>query len=83
MPRPERPRLYFGTDRDVLAAGFPPGGSAPYGFRPGAVVGFYLDATRAKMVTEWIYSGSGDNTKTLRVRWSDFLRIVSSCRLLA
>jgi|GEM_PF-2104490 len=70
-------RLYFGSDRDVLFAGFPLGGVAPFGFRLESITGFYLDESLEDAKGEWIYAGSGDNTKTLRVKRSDFFKIVS------
>jgi prolyl-tRNA editing enzyme YbaK/EbsC (Cys-tRNA(Pro) deacylase)/ubiquinone/menaquinone biosynthesis C-methylase UbiE len=70
-------RLFFGSDRDVLAAGFPLGGLAPFGFPPGVVEHFFVDRRLIDSDAEWIYTGSGDNSKTLRVRRLDLLKLLS------
>ncbi|MGI8426386.1 MAG: YbaK/EbsC family protein [Actinomycetota bacterium] len=70
-------RLFFGSDRDVLTTGFPLGGIAPFGFLPGTVHGCFIDRRLIGADAEWVYTGSGDNTKTLRIRRLDLLRMLA------
>jgi prolyl-tRNA editing enzyme YbaK/EbsC (Cys-tRNA(Pro) deacylase)/SAM-dependent methyltransferase len=70
-------RLVFGTDRDVLATGFPLGGIAPFAFSPETVEKCYIHAGIGNTDTEWIYTGSGDNTKTLKISKSDFMKLLA------
>lgn len=70
-------RLFFGSDRDVLATGFPLGGIAPIGFLPETVEGYFVDRRLLGAGAEWIYTGSGDNSKTLKIRRSDLLRMLA------
>jgi prolyl-tRNA editing enzyme YbaK/EbsC (Cys-tRNA(Pro) deacylase)/ubiquinone/menaquinone biosynthesis C-methylase UbiE len=69
-------RLFFGSDRDVLAIGFPLGGIAPFGFLPGVVEKWFIERRLLTTDDDWIYTGSGDNSKTLKVRRSDLLRLL-------
>lgn len=71
-------RLFFGSDRDVLATGFPLGGLAPFGFLPGSVERSFFDRRILTSDAEWVYTGSGDNTKTLKILKTDLLRLLSS-----
>ena len=75
-------RLYFGSDRDVLAVGFPLGGLAPFGFPPGVIEHFFFDRGIANSDAEWVYMGSGDNSKTLKIRRSDLLKILESYKCI-
>ncbi len=69
-------RLFFGSDRDVLAIGFPLGGIAPFGFLPGVVERRFIDRRVLSAKSDWIYTGSGDNSKTLKVSRSDLLNLL-------
>jgi len=69
-------KLYFGSDRDVLAVGFPLGGMAPFATLPGSVDAFLLDRRIESSEVEWIYTGAGDNRRTLRIRKLDLLNIL-------
>jgi ubiquinone/menaquinone biosynthesis C-methylase UbiE/prolyl-tRNA editing enzyme YbaK/EbsC (Cys-tRNA(Pro) deacylase) len=69
-------KLYFGSDRDVLAVGFPLGGMAPFAALQHSVDTFLLDRRIEASGVDWIYTGAGDNRSTLRVRRLDLLRIL-------
>ena len=69
-------RLYFGSDRDVLAAGFPLGGVSPIGAKEEVLEQVLLDVKIAESDAKWIYTGSGDNRRTLKVALNDFLRVM-------
>lgn len=70
-------RLFFGSDRDVLTTGFPLGGIAPFGFLPGVVERRFVDRRVLTADIEWIYTGSGDNSKTLKVSRTDLLGLLN------
>jgi prolyl-tRNA editing enzyme YbaK/EbsC (Cys-tRNA(Pro) deacylase) len=69
-------KLFFASDRDVLATGFPLGGIAPFGFLDGTVERFFVDERVLKTNSEWIYTGSGDSGRTLRVNKEDLAAIL-------
>lgn len=71
-------RLYFGSDRDVLTTGFPLGGLAPFGYETDLIEKFYIDKRLINSESEWVYTGSGDNSRTLRVKKSDLMRLLAS-----
>jgi len=71
-------KLYFGTDRDVLAAGFPLGGIAPLCFAEGAVERYLIDRRILEAHDEWVYTGSGDNRYTLKIARADFASLLSA-----
>lgn len=71
-------RLFFGSDRDVLASGFPLGGIAPFGFLPNSVERFFVDRRVLSNPNQWIYTGSGDNSKTLKIRSAHLSELISS-----
>jgi SAM-dependent methyltransferase len=70
-------RLFFGSDRDVLTTGFPLGGLAPFGFLPDTVEQCFVDRRLLDSDAEWVYTGSGDNSQTLRIKRSDLLRLLT------
>lgn len=71
-------KLLFASDRDVLATGFPLGGLAPFGFLPGTVSRYFIDRSLLSGSVDWLYMGSGDSGKTLRIKRDDFLAIVAA-----
>lgn len=70
-------RLYFGSDRDVLAVGFPLGGLAPFAALPGSVGSYVLDKRVTESSVQVIYTGAGDNRKTLRIRREGLLKLLA------
>jgi prolyl-tRNA editing enzyme YbaK/EbsC (Cys-tRNA(Pro) deacylase)/SAM-dependent methyltransferase len=70
-------KLFFASDRDVLATGFPLGGIAPFGFLAGTVERRFVDEAVLKSNSEWIYTGSGDSSRTLKIWKEDLVSILA------
>ena len=70
-------KLYFGSDRDVLAVGFPLGGMAPFGVLPDSVDALLVDRRISASNVEWVYTGAGDNRRTLRIQRVELLRLLA------
>lgn len=75
-------RLLFGSDRDVLTTGFPLGDVAPFGFLPGSVDRLFVDRRLVSSNAEWIYTGSGDNSKTRKIQRTDLLGLLADTQAL-
>lgn len=71
-----RSSIKFATEKEVAELGFPLGGVAPFGFREGLPMHQLVDGSLRDAPGDWLYTGSGDNRKTLRLRKVDFLTIV-------
>lgn len=70
-------QLKFATEKEVLGLGFPVGGIAPFGFDSSAPLRKFIDGAIDQHPCEWLYTGTGDNRKTLKIRKSDFLNIIA------
>lgn len=66
----------YASEKDVLRLGFPLGGLAPFGFDPSSNIVGLVDEEILETESEWLYSRIGDNSKTLKIRASDFKRMV-------
>lgn len=70
-------KIKFASEKDVLHIGFPIGGIAPFGFEENVKTIEVIDAAIAEAPGEWLYTGIGNNRKTLKIKKQDFLKIVS------
>lgn len=68
--------LKFANEKQIIKLGFPLGGIAPFGFGENVEITKFIDEGVSEMETEWVYTGLGNNTKTLKINKQDFLRIV-------
>jgi ubiquinone/menaquinone biosynthesis C-methylase UbiE/prolyl-tRNA editing enzyme YbaK/EbsC (Cys-tRNA(Pro) deacylase) len=73
-------KIKFATEKEVLSIGFPVGGVAPFGFEENVSMTKFLDIAIINSSCEWLYTGMGDNRKTLKIKTQDFLKITSSYR---
>lgn len=69
-------RIKFAAQKEVAELGFPLGGIAPFGFSDRFTVRRFVDAG-LREAGDWIYTGIGDNRRTLKLRKRDFLDLVS------
>lgn len=74
---PYRYHIHFAREKEVLSIGFPLGGVAPFGFEPGITIHKYVDSAIISHRCKWLYTGIGDNRKTLKIRKQDFLKIIA------
>ncbi|XQQ06993.1 MAG: YbaK/EbsC family protein [Leptolyngbya sp. IPPAS B-1204] len=72
-----RYHIHFAREKEILQLGFPLGGIAPFGFEASNTVHKYVDSAIISHRCKWLYTGSGDNRKTLKIRKQDFLRIIA------
>ncbi len=72
-----RYHIHFAREKEILRLGFPLGGIAPFGFDPSMAIGKYIDSAIISHRCKWLYMGTGDNRKTLKIRKQDFLKITA------
>lgn len=72
-----RYHIHFAREKEILRLGFPLGGIAPFGFEWGNTVHKYVDSAIISQRCKWLYTGVGDNRKTLKIKKQDFLRIIA------
>lgn len=70
--------LRFATEKQITQLGFPIGGIAPFGFKENIDTRNFIDDSISTIEAEWLYMGSGDNTKTLKIKKSSFLEITEA-----
>ena len=75
-------RVVYSPEKEVLKLGFPLGGIAPFGFDESLEIQSFVDAEIDHLTEQWLYTGAGDNRKTLKLRRSDLLRLVEGYRRL-
>jgi len=68
--------LKFASEKQITSLGFPVGGIAPLGFRDDSQIRKFVDKNVFEIEEEWIYTGIGDNKKTLKIRKECFLRTI-------
>lgn len=69
--------IHFAREKEILRMGFPLGGVAPFGFEPSMNIQKYVDSAIISHRCKWLYTGSGDNRKTLKIKKQDFLKIIA------
>lgn len=72
-----RYHIHFAREKEILRLGFPLGGVAPFGFESEGAIRKYIDSAIHSHRCKWLYTGIGDNRKTLKIRKQDFLRITA------
>jgi SAM-dependent methyltransferase len=76
-----RYHIHFAREKEILQLGFPLGGVAPFGFETSVLIRKYIDSAIDREPDSepcpWFYTGTGDNRKTLKIRRSDFLRLMT------
>ncbi|NJO78596.1 MAG: methyltransferase domain-containing protein [Cyanobacteria bacterium RM1_2_2] len=72
-----RHHINFATEKEIQRIGFPLGGIAPFGFESEIRITKFLDTAIVNYRCKWLYMGMGDNRKTLKIRKSDFLKIIA------
>jgi SAM-dependent methyltransferase len=84
-----RYHIHFAREKEILQLGFPLGSVAPFGFETTVPIRKYIDSDidqepgselDSELDSEpcpWFYTGTGDNRKTLKIRCSDFLRLMA------
>jgi ubiquinone/menaquinone biosynthesis C-methylase UbiE len=70
-------QLKFATEKEVLQLGFPVGGIAPFGFESEVPLLKFVDRAIVDQDCEWLYTGTGDNRKTLKIKPSDFFALIA------
>ena len=70
-------RIATASPKEVVKLGFPLGGVAPFGFEPSTDVRLFIDDRIDTLKSEWLFTGAGDNRKTLKIRTTDFQRLVT------
>jgi prolyl-tRNA editing enzyme YbaK/EbsC (Cys-tRNA(Pro) deacylase) len=78
-----RRSLRFASEKEVSQLGFPLGGIAPVGFEVAHPVRRFVDASLEQTTSQWLYSGIGDNRKTLKIKKQVFLTLVSECEFIS
>ncbi|NJO43051.1 MAG: YbaK/EbsC family protein [Cyanobacteria bacterium RU_5_0] len=73
-----RYHINFAREKEILRIGFPLGGIAPFGFEPDLRILKFVDAAIVTHRCKWLYTGIGDNRKTLKIRRQDFLKIITN-----
>ncbi|MGI8553578.1 MAG: methyltransferase domain-containing protein [Dehalococcoidia bacterium] len=68
--------IKFASEKDVAEIGFPLGGVAPFGFREGIRIRTLIDTRLRDVDSDWLYMGTGDNRRTLKIQKGAFLEIV-------
>lgn len=68
--------FYFATEKELFQMGFPLGGLAPFGFKNDQKYELFVDSSILSTNIEWIYTGIGDNRKTLKINSTHFKEIV-------
>jgi SAM-dependent methyltransferase/prolyl-tRNA editing enzyme YbaK/EbsC (Cys-tRNA(Pro) deacylase) len=66
--------LKFASEKQITSLGFPVGGIAPLGFREESAIRKFVDQGVDKIDEAWLYTGIGDNKKTLKISKECFLR---------
>lgn len=68
-------RLVYAPEKEVIKLGFPLGGIAPFGFNKSLEVQSLIDEELLTFNSEWLYTGIGNNRKTLKIKSSDFQKL--------
>lgn len=75
-------RIIFASERDLVGMGFTLGGILPLGFSALDDDHAFIDKEIRKSKSQWLYMGSGDNDKTIRIKTKDFLKLTERYRPL-
>lgn len=73
-------KLVFAPEREILELGFPLGGVAPFGYPEDLDAVFLVDSSVMKLRKKWLFTGIGDNQKTLKIRAVDLRKIIGGYR---
>jgi ubiquinone/menaquinone biosynthesis C-methylase UbiE len=75
-----RYHINFASEKEILTIGFPLGGIAPFGFESNDNILKFVDTGIITHRCKWLYTGTGDNRKTLKIKRQDFLKIIADYR---
>lgn len=75
-------RLKTASEDEIRSLGFPLGGVAPIGFPDEEHIDLLVHDSIASTDAEWLYTGIGDNTKSLKIRKGALLGLISGYKLL-
>lgn len=75
--------IEFASEKEIASLGFPIGGIAPFGFEDSDNIIYFMDEDIRNLQSDVIFTGAGDNNKTLQIGVKDFVRITSDYRTLS